>query len=573
MAGKRWNPLDDSLEFVAVTAVEVFAFRMLGGVAATVLSGHLFGPLFATLWFAAFLIEETGTRIATWPVARGRHMTQWQRLAYVVTILISSLVWSTLALKFWFTGVEAYRLAGMAVLAGMMIHAQGFSFRSPTALAAMGIAPATLWVTLPVFFGGYAGAALVTVAVGLTMLLIYVSASARANMRTASALAEAERNATAANAAKSQFLATVSHELRTPMNGVLGMARALGGTQLDARQQGYVETLLRSGDSMMTILNDVLDISKIEAGRMSLEAEPFDIRALAEQIGELWAEVATTKRLSLVCEVDPILPPAVLGDETRVRQIITNLVSNALKFTASGSVRLTVRATPDRARSCGVEIIVADTGIGMTSDQIARLFRPYEQAEASTTRRYGGTGLGLSICRDLTEIMGGEIGVESLPERGSTFRVWLPLRAAGSIAGVESAPANLPPLFVLVVDDNAVNLVVARTVLESTGATVETAEDGAKALAALRTQHFDLVLMDVHMPIMDGIEAVARIRRSEAGRADIPVIALTGDAMDGDAKRLTALGFDAVQAKPVQPVELIATVGDVLARRGATEAA
>jgi len=559
--------LDERLDAVAATARQIFAVRIAVASVAAALTAYLFGLLTTAAWLGAFLLCEIWTRRSTRPLNASQALSQRQRLGYVGSMFGASLCWCSLSVLYWSTGEEPIRLAGMAVLAGLMVHAQGFSFRSPVALAALGAAPAALWFVLPVGFGGYSGASLVVLSVGLATLLGYVVASARANIRTAGALATAERDAVAANMAKSAFLAMMSHELRTPMNGVLGMARALQRTTLDPRQQGYVETILRSGDGLMAILNDVLDISKIEAGRMDLEVAAFDLKELADQVIELWAEGAVAKRLGLTCVADRDLPPAVLGDETRVRQIVMNLVSNALKFTEAGSIKLELRAAPGADGDGGVEVCVVDTGIGMTAEQVAVLFRPFVQAEASTSRKFGGTGLGLAICRELATRMGGEIGVESEPGRGSTFRVWLPLPAAEPAEAEEGAPASLPTLRVLVADDNPINLAVARAVLEAAGVSIETASDGAEALERLRVEPFDLVLMDVHMPLMDGVEAVGRIRDGQAGRADVPVIALTADAMAGEESRLKGLGFDALQHKPVQPGALIAAIAEVLANR------
>lgn len=567
MIARAWSLLDERLDAVAATARQVFAVRMVVGFAAALLTAYIYGPALGAGWLAAFVAMEIFTRTVTRPIGQGLGMSRRQRLGYAVSMVGGSVVWSSLAVLYWAQADEAFRLAAMAILAGLMVHAQGFSFRSPAALAALGAVPAILWFVLPVGFGGYSGPPLVTLTVGLSLLLAYVAASARANMRTAAALAEAQRSAEAANEAKSAFLAMMSHELRTPMNGVLGMARALQRTLLDPRQQGYVETILRSGDGMMTILNDVLDISKIEAGRMDLEVAAFDLRELAEQAVELWAEAATAKRLSLVCEPDPDLPARVLGDETRVRQIIMNLVSNALKFTESGSVRLRLRAAPGADGDGGVEICVVDSGIGMTPQQMAGLFRPFAQAEASTARRYGGTGLGLSICRKLANMMGGEIEVTSEAGRGSTFRVWLPLPPAEHEDNGEAEVVALPQLRILVVDDNPINQAVARAVLEAAGCDIEIAGDGVEALERLRVETFDVVLMDVNMPRMDGVEAVGRIRDGQAGSPNVPIIALTADAMAGEAARLRALGFDGLQHKPVQPAALIGAIAEVLTAR------
>jgi len=564
---KAKSLLDARLDAVAASARQVFVARACIGFGVFLLTTFMYGAQVGVGWFLAFGAAEGCTRLATGPIGRGEPMSRRQRAGYLVSMFFTSLVWSSLAVLFWREGQEPFHLAAMAILAGAMVHAQGFSFRSPIALVAVGLTPAVLWFALPVGFGGYTGAPLIVLTAGLGMLLTYVAASARANMRTAAALAEAQHTAEAANDAKSAFLAMMSHELRTPLNGVLGMARALQRTQLDPRQQGYVDTILRSGDGLLAILNDVLDISKIEAGRMDLEVGAFDLKALGDQAVELWSEIAASKGLALTCEAEPGLPALVLGDETRVRQVVLNLLSNALKFTETGAVTLTLRAAPAADGDGGVEILVADTGIGMTLEQQANLFRPYAQAEASTARKFGGTGLGLAICRKLSSMMGGEIRVESAPGDGSTFRVWLPLPEAEPAAAEASDSDDLPALRVLVADDNPINQAVARAILEAAGADVQTVSDGAQALERLRIEAFDVVLMDVHMPNMDGIEAVGRLRDGQVGRADIPVVALTADAMPGEEGRLKALGFDALQHKPVQPAALIAAIAEVVAAR------
>jgi signal transduction histidine kinase/CheY-like chemotaxis protein len=564
---KAWSLLDERLDAVAATARQVFFVRVAVGCGTALLTAFLFGPLAGAAWFAAYAAPEACIYLASRPVLRGQAMSRRQRGLYLAATFASSLGWSGLAVLYWTSDIEPYRLGAMAILAGVMIHAQGFTFRSPPALAALVTAPGLLWFALPAVFGGYSGPPLFALTVGLAMLLCYVAASARANMRTAAALADAQRTAEAANEAKSAFLAMMSHELRTPMNGVLGMARALQRTELDNRQKGYVETILRSGDGLMAILNDVLDISKIEAGHMDLEVATFDLKALGDQAVQLWSEIAASKGLSLTCDAAPDLPPLVLGDEMRVRQIVLNLISNALKFTESGEIRLELRAAPAADGDGGVEIVVTDTGIGMSPDQQAMLFRPYAQAEASTARKFGGTGLGLAICRKLSTMMGGEIGVESEPGRGSSFRVWLPLPEAEAGTAEAAEPETLPALRILVADDNPINQAVARAVLEAAGVDVECVSDGAQALERLRVEAFDLVLMDVHMPIMDGVEAVGRIRDGQAGRADVPIMALTADAMPGEETRLRALGFDALQHKPVQPAALINAIGQVLAAK------
>lgn len=565
---KASSLLDERLDAVAVVSLRNVASRLaIAAICAPLLALNL-GYAAGGIWATAFALVEIWGRLASAPAAKGA-LDRRQRLNYLASLVASGLVWCLMAALYWQGGTEAFRLAAFAVLAGLLLHAQCFCFRAPVALALLATPSALLLVILPVGFGGFHGLPQATLAAMLAMLLAYVVASARANLLAAEALEAAERRAVASNDAKSSFLAMMSHELRTPLNGVLGMARALERTDLDGRQHGYVQTILRSGDGLLAILNDVLDISKIEAGRMELEVAAFDLTALADQTVELWSETARTKGLIVRCEAHPDLPAQVLGDETRVRQILLNLTSNALKFTEVGDVTVRLRSAPSADGDGGVEILVVDTGIGMTPEQLGSLFRPYAQAEASTARRYGGTGLGLAICRKLASMMGGEISVDSTPGQGSTFRVWLPLPPAEAPVVSEAEPEGLPALRVLVADDNPINQAVARAVLEAAGAVVDTAPDGAQALERLRVEAFDLVLMDVHMPVMDGIEAVGRLRDGQAGRADMPVLALTADAMPGEAARLKALGFDGLQHKPVQPAALIAAIAEILDARQA----
>jgi CheY-like chemotaxis protein/nitrogen-specific signal transduction histidine kinase len=389
------------------------------------------------------------------------------------------------------------------------------------------------------------------------------------------ALEQQTARADAANRAKSAFLAMMSHELRTPMNGVLGMAHALRQTALDPRQDRHVDMLIHSGDGLMTILNDILDVSKIEAGKLELETIAMDLCEVAGRVGELWREAASAKGVRLVLQIDETTPKWLAGDPTRLRQVMTNLVSNALKFTPpGGEVRLSVRPVAHADDQVSVEIAVADTGIGMSAAGVAKLFQTYSQTEASTARKFGGTGLGLAICKQLVELMGGEISVESAPCEGSTFRVALTMALAEApLVEDEGGDADITGRRLLVVDDNPINLAVAQAILEAVGAQVVTAGDGLVALEMLRTSAFDAVLMDIHMPRLDGLQALARIRGGEAGRTDIPVIALSADAMDGVEGELLALGFDDVQTKPIQPAALIWCIAGVCSARDPAKAA
>ncbi|MES2343900.1 MAG: ATP-binding protein [Pseudomonadota bacterium] len=561
--------LNDELDRVAAEARTTIVARLVMSAISGGLLGLNLGLATALIWSAALFGGEAWTWWVTRAPAAGRPNPMATRLSYVGTMVAVSAVWSGAAVLYWRTGSQALQLVAVAVFASQLIHAQCFAFRSKLALAILGGIPAATLLFLVTFAGGFHGMPLLTLAVSAVLAVVYVFNSAVLNMQAAQALETAQREAVEANQAKSAFLAMMSHELRTPMNGVLGMAHALKQTRLDDRQAAQVEMLIRSGDGLMAILNDILDVSKIEAGKLELEAIAFDLTEVGARVCDLWREVANARGLQLTYEVAPGAPRWVAGDPNRLRQIMLNLVSNALKFTESGEVRLSIRpqiAAQDGAR---FEIAVSDTGIGISPDQQARLFQSFAQAEAATSRQFGGTGLGLAICKQLTDLMGGAIAVESEPGRGSIFRVLLelPLADALDLAEPEAPGGGLSGVRILVAEDNPINQAVARAILEAVGARLETANDGVEALDMLRDGAFDLVLMDVHMPRMTGIEALRRIRAGEAGPADIPVIALTADAMPGEDAKLWGHGFDGVQPKPIQPMALIAAILEACAPR------
>ena len=373
------------------------------------------------------------------------------------------------------------------------------------------------------------------------------------------ALEDQKRAAEAANHAKSSFLAMMSHELRTPMNAVLGMAHALDMSDLNPRQREYVRTLVRSGDGLMVILNDVLDLAKIEAGKLEMAPAPFNLHETLLKARDLWAQSAADKGVALVCDLSPALPRWVTGDVTRVRQIVLNLLSNAVKFTDAGEVRLTAGL---EAGGSHVVLTVSDTGPGIDADTRDRLFQGFTQGDSSTARRFGGTGLGLAISRDLAHLMGGDIQLDDRRNQvgaSFTFTAALP----PTEAPVEKARMVLAghfPLRVLVVDDNAVNQAVARALLEALGASVACVGSGSESVASVQTELFDLVFMDIHMPGMSGAEALQKIRGLGGMTARVPVIALTADAMAGERERLLALGFDDYLSKPISPAALIAVL-------------
>ncbi|HEY6133742.1 MAG TPA: ATP-binding protein, partial [Rubrivivax sp.] len=388
------------------------------------------------------------------------------------------------------------------------------------------------------------------------------------------ALARARDDAEAANRAKSAFLANTSHELRTPLNGMIGLARLAREPALDEeRRRHYLDQIGDSAQSLAAIISDILDLSKIESGKLALEAAPFDIGVLLRTLHVGYTMLADAHGLALGLEVEPGVATYVRGDALRVRQILSNFLTNALKFTERGGVRLVAR----RLDAESLRFEVHDTGPGIDHATQGRLFKPFTQADESTTRRFGGTGLGLSICRELAELMGGSVGVDSVPGSGSCFWAVLPLPPAEAPAQVDTA--TLPEVRgsrVLMVEDNPVNMLIAVAMLEQWGVTVEQAHDGQQAVAAVARatadgRPFDAVLMDVQMPHMSGYEAT-RVLRRQHGADALPIIALTAAALVTERDEALAAGMNDFLTKPIDPDRLRATLSRWVSWRAALRA-
>jgi signal transduction histidine kinase/ActR/RegA family two-component response regulator len=501
------------------------------------------------------------------------------RLSMPTLRILATTLYALAAFVLIVRGGGAQRLFAFALMSASMVHVLMRYYRSPPILLAS-VAPYVAILAL----GGLRmmrealgrGHVLEALAPLLTILVFAVQFwAARAQlsgvwgelMSAREAAEQRERAAEAANRAKSQFLATMSHELRTPLNGVLGMAQALSGDQLTAVQRERVSIIRRSSESLLAVLNDLLDLSKIEASSLELELVEFDLEPLVQGVAAAYEPAAAKKQLRFACEVEPEARARYLGDSARIRRILYSLVDNAVKFTEAGGV--TVRVHRDRETN-RVIFSVIDTGIGISEEHLTHLFECFFQAEATLTRRYSGTGVGLAICRDLAALMGGAVEAASQPGKGSVFTVTLPLQRmsdcqpAASEPEAEEVPAG--DIRVLAAEDNPTNQLVLKALLAAAGIEPTIVADGREAVSAWERQGWDVILMDIQMPEMNGVEATQAIRRreQESGRPRTPILAVTANAMTHQLAEYEAAGMDATVPKPIDAATLFSVMEQAL---------
>jgi len=575
--------LDARYQAVGAEACRMTPTRAVIAAALTALAGLGVGWTQALAWGAVVFASESWTFLSTRRMAQGT-ASRSALLNYFWCTNFGVPVWSIFGLMLWAGPTEACRLAAAAYWCGQLLYAQNFGVKSPLSLIQIGapsvIAPLLIPLLLPQFHGtdqvlvmsmlvlcaGHAvNAALDNIrsarklATATAGLVAGKQAAEAAQAEMAAAKAEAE----AANQAKSSFLATMSHEIRTPLNGVLGMAQAMAVDDLPGEQRERLAVIRQSGETLLTLLNDVLDLAKIESGRLELEVIDFELSDVVRGAASTFASIAQAKSLAFEVDIEPARG-RYRGDPNRVRQILHNLVSNGLKFTEAGAVRVLASHGPT-----GLTLQVRDTGLGMDAEALARLFQAFDQGDASMARRYGGSGLGLSICRQLAELMGGEISASSRRGVGSTFTVRLPLARIGdeqpAAEATQAAPAPSPPertLRVLAAEDNTVNQLVLRTLLAQAGVDPLIVDDGAQAVEAWRNGDWDVILMDMQMPVMDGLAASQKIRELEAagGLGRTPILALTADVMAHQVAEYDAAGIDGHVGKPIKAQDLFAAI-------------
>jgi two-component system, sensor histidine kinase len=547
--------------------------RVVASTAVATVAVQSMPPLWVAAWIATIWIGLIfGIRLIG-QLERGPGAGAQKRLTRLVSLntMASTLLQAGILVAIWATGDEIGRAFAIvaAFVGATYVLLQYYSDLGRFRLLLSPYVGTFLYIAFDLSRGaGWRITAIITCVATAVSMINFLFLSRRLLDRSRSSLRQARQRAQegelaaeSANSAKSTFLATMSHEIRTPLNGVLGMAQAMAGDELSDRQRDRLSVIHRSGEALLAILNDVLDLSKIEAGKLELEQLEFELAEVARGAYSAFTALANKKGLSFALDIEDARG-RYLGDPTRLRQILYNLISNALKFTEQGEIRVTARRDGEM-----LEISVKDTGVGIPAESLSRLFAKFDQLDSSTTRRFGGTGLGLAICRELAQLMTGEISVTSELGLGSIFTLRVPLawlgeeRAVYTVAETMSERPEIA-LRVLAAEDNAVNQLVLKTLLHQMGVDPTVVENGRLAVEAWEGGDWDVILMDIQMPVMDGLTATARIRNLEAdtGRARTPIVALTANAMSHQVEQYISAGMDGHVAKPIQATELFAAL-------------
>lgn len=571
---------DGAYAALAQSRRKALALRLVVALLGAAVAAGFGAPRAAMAYLA--LVAVTQTFDAVW-CARllkrvdAQALSRFDRVVTVAGITLATAGYGLMPPILWFQGHQVTTAVAVIWFCGSLIHVVTHThYVRPVMTAGLAghllIFSGLLVGSLLTGFEPWAFVALVIACVAfgvhLQALLAHFSGISGSLM---AARQDAERRggeAERASEAKSAFLAMISHELRTPLAGVLGMAQALQATRLGRDQKQYVETIVQSGNLLLALLNEVLDFSKIEAGKLELEDTEFDLNSVISTVSQLSRSVAEDKGLSFTVDADHTAPESLVGDPIRLQQILMNLLSNAVKFTAEGSVRLEVRSGVVKDNIADLTFRVHDTGCGISTTDQARLFQAFTQADRSTSRRYGGTGLGLAIARRLARLMGGDVTVESVLGEGSVFTARIravmterrgqprPASAHADSAAASWEPSEGAVMRVLVVDDNPVNQRVAAAFLNDPGLQLQMASDGREALDQLESQRFDVVLMDVLMPGLDGLSATRELRAGGGPNAAVPVIALTADASDETRRQCQDAGMTEVLTKPIDRAAL-----------------